>query len=1163
MELFRLLGKIAIDNAEAKKALKETSQEGQQTESKLGKAFGAIGKGAAAVGKTIAVGLAAGATAMAGLTVKALQASGDLEQNMGGAEAVFGELGKTIGDMKTPMQIFNAETGKVETQMQSLETVSKEAYKNMGLSQSDYLATANKMGALFKGAGFETQEALDLSSQAMQRAADVASIMGIDTEAAMEAVAGAAKGNFTMMDNLGVAMNDTAIAAYAQSKGINKATSEMSQQEKIGLAMEMFLDKTSYAAGNYAKENETLAGSLGTAKSALTNFLSGSGDVESLVSSFSNLANVVVNSLKEIAPRLTQGISDLVQQIAPLIAPLLQTLLPVIVDGAVSLVNGLVAALPDVISALLAAIPALIDGILQIADALIGALPQIIEALVSALPTLIPQLIDGFVSMIMMLVEMLPQIIQPIIDNLPTIILAITDALLNNLPVLIEGVIQLIMGIVTAIPQIIQALVDSIPTIVSLLVEAVLNNLPAIITGLIQVVIGIVAAIPTIFNALFIELPTALCNGILDGLGKAFSNLGEWFGEKFKGAKEWAVNAWSDTKEKFNGVKEKCVEGFSNLKEKTKEKFESAKGKAVEAWSNAKEKFNGVKDKVVDAFSNLKDKAGEKFKDAKEKAVEKWNDAKSKFEGVKNKVVDGFSSLKDNVKGKFSDAKNNAVNAWSNAKSLFDNTKNKIVSAFSDIGSKFKSKFEDAKSKIINVFSGIKSKFLSIGSNVVQGIWSGISNSLSWIKGKIKGWVGDVTSFIKKLFGIKSPSTVMRDEVGRYIAEGVAVGITANSDKAEDAAEKLASNVLSAAQTKLDNYKAYNQLTLADEVGFWDAVRVQIAEGTNARIEADKKYFEAKKSLNDQILSAEDALEKTLSEIHQRIVDRKNEILKSFKLTEEFVEGNSKPASFTEMTNAIDSQIKTMEMWQTELLTLESKIGGTALYEEIAAMGLAGLSQVQEINNMTEYQLNMLLDKHAKREEIAAKMAEDELSVETLEATQTAYQTFADTCGNLGIEITNETGAMQTAVVSAIDKIREAFENFKPHMKMPHFNITGTLDLEKGSVPTVSVEWYKKAMENARILTKPTIFGYSAASGKYLGGGEAGNEVVAGEQTLMNMIQKAVAEQNSGMIAVLTKILKAIVAVDGNMSKNMKQALEAMAFEINNREFARLVKAVN
>ena len=49
--------------------------------------------------------------------------------------------------------------------------------------------------------GIEQQRSLQLTEQ---RAADMASVMGIDMSSAMEAVTGAAKGNYTMMDNLGV-----------------------------------------------------------------------------------------------------------------------------------------------------------------------------------------------------------------------------------------------------------------------------------------------------------------------------------------------------------------------------------------------------------------------------------------------------------------------------------------------------------------------------------------------------------------------------------------------------------------------------------------------------------------------------------------------------------------------------------------------------------------------------------------------------------------------------------------------------------------------------------------------------------------------------------------------------------------------------------------------
>lgn len=77
---------------------------------------------------------------------------------------------------------------------------------------------------------------------------------------------------------------------------------------------------------------------------------------------------------------------------------------------------------------------------------------------------------------------------------------------------------------------------------------------------------------------------------------------------------------------------------------------------------------------------------------------------------------------------------------------------------------------------LVKGFGSYVSNIFNIGKNIVQGIWNGISGSFDWIKGKIKDWVGDVTAFIKKLFGIKSPSRVMRDEVGKYLAQGIGVG---------------------------------------------------------------------------------------------------------------------------------------------------------------------------------------------------------------------------------------------------------------------------------------------------------------------------------------------------------------------------------------------------
>ena len=79
---------------------------------------------------------------------------------------------------------------------------------------------------------------------------------------------------------------------------------------------------------------------------------------------------------------------------------------------------------------------------------------------------------------------------------------------------------------------------------------------------------------------------------------------------------------------------------------------------------------------------------------------------------------------------------------------------------------------------ITDVFKDIGSTFAGFGKNMVEGIWNGIKGATQWIKDKISGWVGNVTDFLKNLFGIASPSKLMRDEIGVYLAQGIGVGFS-------------------------------------------------------------------------------------------------------------------------------------------------------------------------------------------------------------------------------------------------------------------------------------------------------------------------------------------------------------------------------------------------
>ena len=90
-----------------------------------------------------------------------------------------------------------------------------------------------------------------------------------------------------------------------------------------------------------------------------------------------------------------------------------------------------------------------------------------------------------------------------------------------------------------------------------------------------------------------------------------------------------------------------------------------------------------------------------------------------------------------------------------------------------------------------------------------------------------------------------------------------------------------------------------------------------------------------------------------------------------------------------------------------------------------------------------------------------------------------------------------------------VDKIKGIF-NFEwslPHIKLPHFKIKGEFSLSPPSVPYLSIDWYKKAMNDAYILNSPTIFG--AAGGRLLGGGEAGSEAVVGTEKLAEIVRGA------------------------------------------------------
>ncbi len=134
---------------------------------------------------------------------------------------------------------------------------------------------------------------------------------------------------------------------------------------------------------------------------------------------------------------------------------------------------------------------------------------------------------------------------------------------------------------------------------------------------------------------------------------------------------------------------------------------------------------------------------------------------------------------------------------WLNlGKQLIDGVANGVKKAGESMATAAKNTFSKFKSKLAGV--EVASELKNIGKHIIDGIVGGIKSSLSRIAnvaGKIKD---TLLSKLKGLFKIASPSKLMKEEVGAYIGEGIAVGIEESGQMAVDAAETVANGIIDA-----------------------------------------------------------------------------------------------------------------------------------------------------------------------------------------------------------------------------------------------------------------------------------------------------------------------------------------------------------------------------
>lgn len=630
MDLFKLLGTIEIDNKNANKSLDETSQKGEQAKGRLSKAFTSIGSAAVKFGKTVAVGMVAAGTAVAGLVTKSVQSYADYEQLVGGVET-----------------LFKTSAGKVQE-------YANNAYKTAGLSANEYMETVTSFSAsLLQSLDNDTAAAAEKANKAITDMADNANKMGTDMSSIQNAYQGFAKSNYTMLDNLKLGYGGTKeemARLLEDAEAISGIEYDISSYADIVDAIHVIQTEMDITGTTAKEASSTIQGSFSSMKGAWQNLLTAMSAkelpvgqyVKAFVDSVSTVADNLLPRIRIALDGVVQLVNQLAPQIVSAIPALVSALLPAVVGAATSLIAAVAATLPGLVTAIVNCIPDIVAAFVSIFNAIISALPALMESIVSALPMMIEQLADALTTMIATLCTMLPQIIQPIIDYLPQIIMSIVNALVQNLPVLIEGLISLVMGIVGALPQIVEGLVGAMPEVISLLVVALVAALPQLIEGAIQLVMGLIAALPQIIQALIDALPEIL-QAVWDAIVTVFEGLPEWFGQLWEGVKDAVSSAVEAILSIITSVWNAIVSVITTV-------MAGISNTITSVW-------NGIKSIVASVVNGIKNTVTSVFNGIKNTAVTVWNGVKTAIttpvEAAKAKV----KAVVDAIKGFFSGMK--------------------------------------------------------------------------------------------------------------------------------------------------------------------------------------------------------------------------------------------------------------------------------------------------------------------------------------------------------------------------------------------------------------------------------------------------------------------------------------------------------------------------
>ncbi len=453
--------------------------------------------------------------------------------------------------------------------------------------------------------------------------------------------------------------------------------------------------------------------------------------------------------------------------------------------------------------------------------------------------------------------------------------------------------------------------------------------------------------------------------------------------------------------------------------------------------------------------------------------------------------------------------KNAASNAWNAIKSVIDTIKAKcqelgqrLSEIWSSITSAVSAAIESIRSAIAEKFEAAK----QIVINIFTAVSTAISIAWETIKNIVQAGIMFVVELITAAFQlITLPWQFIWENCKQYIMA------------AWEAIKTLVTNALTAIETTISNV--------------WNAIVAFLSP-----------LLEGIKNTFITIWNAISSAIATVSAVIQNVITTAWNAIRS---------------TVSSILNAISSVVSSI--WNS----IKSTVSGivSSIQSTVSSVFNAISSFISSVLNSIKSTFSNIWNSIKS----TVSNAIDEIKSTISDGINSAKSTVSSVLESIKDKFNSIFESAKNIVKSGIDTIKGFFD-FSwslPSLKLPHFSISGSFSLDPPSVPHFGVEWYKKAMDNPMVLDEATIFGYNPSTGKALGAGEAGQEIISGAGTLKTLIREAVAAEQNGNEDKVAELLQTLLnwLSNGGLRDVMIDVLtKHVKLKWENRELARLVR---